>query len=276
MILGPHRIELGADDPRCPLKAVFLFNKTLSAPQPWLDRGYECWIFDGQLQPGIHRKGSLVRVGMWFDADRQAEQVEEVAAMVGHGVQFIASFAECTFLAVSGARWLYHPDDKHLPTAERRPHPGYPNRRKDRADAVVLAKMAEALAVRCGTTCWMLENPAGSMLSTLWRKSDYRFDPYEYGGYLPENSLHPEYPDHYPANDAYRKATGIWCGAGFKMPPCRKVEPKEGGFHDITKLGGKSLRTKNIRSYTPRGFALAVALANTGEQNGEKQSNARR
>jgi len=28
------------------------------------------------------------------------------------------------------------------------------------------------------------------------------------------------------------------------------------------KLGGKSVKTKNIRSATPRGFAKAVALAN--------------
>ena len=28
------------------------------------------------------------------------------------------------------------------------------------------------------------------------------------------------------------------------------------------KLGGKSLKTKNIRSATPRGFAKAVAIAN--------------
>ena len=32
----------------------------------------------------------------------------------------------CTFLAVSGARWYYHPDDKDLPYEQRRPHPRFP------------------------------------------------------------------------------------------------------------------------------------------------------
>jgi hypothetical protein len=37
----------------------------------------------------------------------------------------------CTYLAVSGARWFYNPNDSHLPMNERTPHPKYPNRKKD-------------------------------------------------------------------------------------------------------------------------------------------------
>ena len=36
----------------------------------------------------------------------------------------------CTYLAVSGAQWYYHPDDKGMPVEERRPHPKYPDRAK--------------------------------------------------------------------------------------------------------------------------------------------------
>jgi len=32
------------------------------------------------------------------------------------------------------------------------------------------------------------------------------------------------------------------------------------------KLGGKSAKTKNIRSATPRGFAIAVMAANTNKE----------
>ena len=50
----------------------------------------------------------------------------------------------CTFLSVSGAKWYYHPDDKHLPTSERRPHPNFPNRAQDREEAAdFFMKLAE-------------------------------------------------------------------------------------------------------------------------------------
>lgn len=36
----------------------------------------------------------------------------------------------CTYLSVSGARWLYHPDDAGLPIEERREHPNHLGRRQ--------------------------------------------------------------------------------------------------------------------------------------------------
>jgi len=37
---------------------------------------------------------------------------------------------------------------------------------------------------------------------------------------------------------------------------------RDGYSDQFKKLGGKSLKTKNIRSATPRGFAKAVMIAN--------------
>lgn len=244
------------------MKAVFLFNRTMVMPQPWLDAGYEVYLFDGQFEQGVTTEGRVHKVGMWFDAARVNDHVEEIAAIVGEGVRFVCSFAECTFLTVTGARWLYHPDDKHLPVAERRRHPSYPNRMNDMADAVVLARMVEDVAKKLGTDCWMLENPALSFLIKRWRPADHRFHPYEYGGYLPEDDVHPEYPHNYPPRDAYPKTTGIWCGEGFVMPYKIPVVPVPGHFHQVTKGGGGTVKTKNMRSYTPRGFALATFGAN--------------
>lgn len=34
----------------------------------------------------------------------------------------------CTYNCLSGIRWMYHPEDTHLPAAERRRHPAYPDR----------------------------------------------------------------------------------------------------------------------------------------------------
>lgn len=31
-------------------KAIFLFNRSRHMLQPWLNAGYECWTFDGQLK----------------------------------------------------------------------------------------------------------------------------------------------------------------------------------------------------------------------------------
>ena len=46
------------------------------------------------------------------------------------------------------------------------------------------------------------------------------------------------------------------------MPDKKPVEVDAGYSDQHKKLGGKSLKTKNIRSATPRGFAKAVFLAN--------------
>ena len=43
----------------------------------------------------------------------------------------------CTYLSVSGARWLYHPDDADLPIEQRREHPHHLGRRKMKQDQIV-------------------------------------------------------------------------------------------------------------------------------------------
>ena len=73
----------------------------------------------------------------------------------------------CTFLTVAGARWLYHPDDKNLPIEERRPHPKYPNRRKDQQDALdFVQKLMDSPIEKIA-----IENPV-SVISSHIRKPD--------------------------------------------------------------------------------------------------------
>ena len=108
---------------------------------------------------------------------------------------------------------------------------------------------------------WAFENPKGR-LSTLYRKYDFRFDPCDYAGYLPEDDIHPIYPEIYPSQDRYNKDTCIWLGNGFKKPKFKRLEPFEKQNPGWKKCGGKSLKTKNIRSATPRGFSQAVCLSN--------------
>lgn len=97
-----------------------------------------------------------------------------------------------------------------------------------------------------------------SVLSTQWRKPDHSFDPWEYGGYLPEDDVHPLFPEYINARDSYPKLTCLWTGNGFRMPEKKPVFVEKGYSKQYSRLGGKSARTKLIRSLTPRGFAIAV------------------
>lgn len=226
--------------------AIFLYDLTGLMAQPWLDAGYECWLFDGQHQDGITRQGNLFKVGMWFHHDQVEKHAEDIARMVGGKAEFVFSFPECTDLTNAGS--------KHW-AKKRMENPNFLD------EAVALAKLAPAVGKACRCDCWGAENPVGK-LSTLWRKPDFWFDPCDYGQYLPEDDLHPLYPDVYPPRDAYNKKTGIWAGPGFKRPPVDRLEPLHKDNPGWAKCGGKPTRTKNIRSATPRGWVIAAFLAN--------------
>ena len=227
-------------------RAVFLYDYTGLMAQPWLEAGYECWCFDGQHPEGITRDNLHVKVGMWFDADRTDEQAKIIAAMVGDNVALVFGFPECTDLTVAGAR---HWAKKALANANFQ------------INATQLADLVRKVGELCNSS-WAFENPVGA-LSTLYRKPDFSFHPCDYAGYLPEDDVHPVYPEVYPGRDLYNKNTCIWCSASFNKPVKRRLEPISKDNPGWLYCGGKSKRTKNIRSATPRGFARAVFEANS-------------
>ena len=229
-------------------KAIFLFDYTGIMAQPWIDAGYECWCFDGQHEPSITKDGNHVKVGMWFDPYDTSGDVEKIINVVGDGVEFMFGFPECTHLAVSGAA---HFESKLAANP------------KVQWEAMQLVYLCRDLGEKLNVA-WGLENPV-SIISTEWRPPHHTFNPYEFGGYLHEDDVHPTYPDYIAARDAYPKKTCLWVGRDFIMPPKKQVKPKPGYSDQHCKLGGKSMKTKNIRSATPRGFAKAVFLANTGK-----------
>ena len=82
----------------------------------------------------------------------------------------------CTYLSVSGAKWYYHPEDKDLPMEKRRPHPSFPNRAKDREEAVKLfLNIANA-----DIEYIAIENPVGIM-SNRYKKPNQIVQPYQFG-----------------------------------------------------------------------------------------------
>jgi len=100
----------------------------------------------------------------------------DVFEIINDGWEMMIAHPPCTFLSVSGAKWYYHPEDKDLPTSKRRPHPNFPNRAKDREDAVeFFIKLMEAPIDKIA-----IENPVGIM-STRYRKPDQIVQPYMFG-----------------------------------------------------------------------------------------------
>jgi hypothetical protein len=144
----------------------------------------------------------------------------------------VFAFPPCTNLASSGARWYR---DKGLEGLY------------DGLRLVIRAKRVCEWA----SAPWMLENPIGT-LSTYWREPDYRFDPADYAGYLDN-----------PDEEAYTKRTCLWTGGGFTMPEAKPVFALQGSkMHLLPPSDDRA----DLRSVTPKGFALAVFLANREAQ----------
>lgn len=215
--------------------------------QPWLELGYRAILVDPQHPVGVTEDSAnkrLIRVGHEIDHPETWKFLREV---IGESC-FVAGFPVCTDLAVSGtARWA----DKR----ERDVH--------FQARAMQLVHECRVIGELSGAP-YFFENPV-SAISSIYRKPNFIFNPNEFGGYLPDDDEHPLYPEYFPPRDAYGKTTCLWGGNGFVLPP-KKVVPihkdqcdGQGQSKAHNKLGGKSDRTKNIRSATPRGFSKAIA-----------------
>ena len=219
---------------------IFLFDKSGIAAAPWAAAGYPCFCYDI-----LHKEEITINNITYVPWD--AMQPEALSAIYARHseVKFVVAFPPCTDLAVSGA--------KHF-TAKRKANPNF------QKEAVVMARLAVEVA-KYFNCDFVIENPV-SMLATMWKPFSYSFHPYEYGGYLPEDDIHPEYPQYITARDAYRKKTCLWTSSYFVMPPKKPVPCSSGWSKQTTMLGGKSERTKYIRSLTPRGFTIAFYEAN--------------
>ena len=230
-----------------------LYDFTGEAVRPWALAGYECHIYDIQHPYGPHKQRVGSKGGSITTHRKDLHRTETFEGLLreyeGKPVVFGMAFPVCTDMAVSGAAHFA---------------------RKAEADPLFQDK-AVTYAMWCGELFedlgvpYFIENPV-SVLATQWRKPDHRFQPYEYGGYIPDNQAeHPRWPEYIAARDAYPKKTCLWTGGGFVMPTKVSVTVPTGYSTQHKKLGGKSQRTKDIRSATPRGFAIAVCEANMVE-----------
>lgn len=221
-----------------------LYDYTGEAVRPWADAGYDCYCYDIQhpIEGRVDGNINYIRADLHDPATIDAL----AATFRGQGVRFVMGWPVCTDMAVSGAAHF---------AKKRAADPAFQT--KAAGYAMDCARLAEMLGVP-----YMVENPV-SVLSTLWRKPNHTFHPYEFGGYIPQGEwVHPVWPDYIAARDAYPKKTCLWTGGGFVMPERKPVDVGAGYSTQHLRLGGKSIKTKNIRSATPRGFARAIFEAN--------------
>lgn len=241
-----------------------LFDHSGVAVRDWAAAGYECFCIDilhpekprVEELPGGGRIG-FVRMDLNPDSPdwhRVGQAMAAARARGGNNIMF--AWPPCDDLAASGARhW----------GAKLEADPDCQKRAAERAEKAV--GMADAYRFK-----YIVENPIGA-LSRLWRRHDCIWHPYQYGGYLPKDDVHPVWPEYIAPRDAYTKATCAWYGGGFVMPEQKPVKPeilertaKSGnvvrGSRQFFRLGGKSAKTKEIRSMTPRGAARAFFEAN--------------
>ena len=221
-----------------------LYDYTGEALKPWSAAGYECHAFDNQ-----HPKEGREADGITYNyADLHDLKTHKDIFMRFNGRELVLGMAwpVCTDMAVSGALWF---------KSKAKADPEFQVKAVNHA--VLCAELFEDLGIP-----YMIENPV-SVLATKWRKPDHTFHPYEFGEYIPEDqAAHPRWPEYIPPRDAYTKKTCLWTGGGYKMPPKLPTCKPTGYSTQYKKLGGKSKKTKDIRSATPRGFAIANFLAN--------------
>lgn len=171
-----------------------IFGTDIAEPHPE-------WHFNHDVTTVLNKTDLTLQNG------EQAHVEGEWDIMIGH--------PPCTYLAVSGAQWYYHPDDKDKPFEERRPHPRYPNRAQDREDgANFFLFLAGADVKRIA-----IENPVGIM-STRWRKPDQSIQPYMFGDPYSKNTclwiknLRPLHPSKETDDHGER----IFFGSGKSQP----------------------------------------------------------
>ena len=237
-------------------RVISLYDYTGEAVRPWAEAGYDCFCYDIQHRHWQRsHPDAIEQVGQgsitYLRADLHDPKVmDEIYDDHKGEAAFISCYPGCQDMAISGAAHFARKKAQNEHFQDEAVH-----------YAVMCADFAEKF--NCP---YYIENPV-SVLATMWRKPDYYFHPFEYGGYIPKDeAIHPKWPDYIAPRDGYSKKTCLWTNELFTMPEKDAVECDSfGSSTQHRKLGGKSMKTKNIRSATPRGFARAVFEANCHE-----------
>ena len=223
------------------MKVLLLFETTGLAAQEFERLGIETICVD-IVQPAL----APLRTSLCWDVLEKEQELIEIAKTC----VLVFGMPPCTDLTSTGA--------KHF-RAKAAVDPDF------QIKAVHVVRSVERIGVAAGVP-WAIENPFG-VITSFWRKWNFRFEPWEYGGYLPEDDRHPLWPKYIAPRDAYPKRTGLWTGNKFTLPKKLPITPERGWARQVRLLGGKGAFTKTVRSASPRGFfrALAISLVDKKE-----------
>jgi hypothetical protein len=143
--------------------------------------------------------------------------------------KIILAAVPCTDYALSGAAWFEAKD----------------NDGRTDASQMLVAKTKEIIEY-FKPEAWVIENPMSRIhkLNEWMGQPILKFNPCDFAGY-----------SEIPEKNRYNKQTWLW--GKFNIPEKKRIEPLQKEFPGHLKLGGKSERTKELRSITPDGFAKA-------------------
>ncbi len=113
----------------------------------------------------------------------------------------------------------------------------------------VLVKRIKEIIDYFNSEFWVIENPMTRIhrLNPWIGELKYKFNPCDFAGYGFES-------------DRYNKQT--WLFGNFNKPVKNRLEPLEKDYPGFKNFGGKSEKTKELRSITPLGFSYAFFNAN--------------
>jgi len=212
--------------------------------KPYADAGHTVFLVDPKHRPA---KGEDV----WSFEDGMLKCSDTVRGFlnlmkqgwINTNFDVILAAPPCTHFASSGARWFKDKDA---------------DGRTDEAVGIIY-DILEIVSM-CDPKVFALENPVGRLERLVPELSGMKglmFNPCDYAGFADD-----------PDSEAYTKRTCLWGWFNADLPTA-PVEPvfltaSNGDRYAplMMKTGGKSERTKELRSNTPTGFSRAFFRAN--------------
>ena len=195
--------------------------------KPYRDAGYNV------IQVDLKLGGDAVLFPSGLSIEpRLSSEYQDIESIIGR-VHAVLSAPVCTVFSGSGAK----------------------HRRTDEQIRLGLSLVDASYRIATITECdvFAMENPVGKLRKWIGPPL-YRFQPHWFAGLSDE-----------PLTEAYTKRTCLWGWFNTNLPR-HDVDPVHGSML-WRKYGGKSERTKEMRSMTPQGFARSFYAANPGSLN---------
>ncbi len=190
--------------------------------KPYVDAGYEVLQVDLKLG-----KDAILFPSPMSATPRLSSQFEDISKYIDNTHAVLAA-PVCTVFSGSGAK--------------------HPRSDTDISQGLALVDACYRIASVTNTDIFALENPVGKLRKWIGEPI-LRFQPHDYAGHADD-----------PRSEQYTKRTCLFGWFNTNLP--QDSLPPVDGSKLWRNYGGKSERTKELRSITPQGFSRAFYLAN--------------